>query len=707
MSSADERSELSPLTLAFRSAALLVFEGMSVGLLGWTLRASARLPAYITSNTLTPVGRKFVVVNMAAGALVFLLAGVALLVWRRRPLDRGIDLVHRVSHRLAPLILSAFLPLLFNWRLWTGGRELTFVFLVAVFGLSLQGLMRLALETPPILEGRAASFIERKRAELRELFGRLPALPLALVVLGALAYSVYFSKITIDCHYRLGTAGYDLGIEANLVWNAIHFTGPLFKTSVLGGPDSTHLGWHQTYIAYLFGLFYLAAPKPQTLLIIQASLVGGAALPLFLFARRHIGAWPACLVAFLCLLYPPLHGSNLYDFHYLPLAPFFLFLSLWLLEARRDRWAVVAVILTLAAREDFSALLAVVGVYLIVTGERPRAGLLVTAVAGAYFVVVKLILMPRFLGGWNAYINQYKDLIPEGDSGFMGILKTVFGNPGYTMTTLLEREKLLYILQIMTPLVFFCWRRPIGLLCTVPGFLFTFLATKYPPLLQISFQYTAYWTSFLFIAVVANLAWLRRRQAVEPAPVAPAAAPPEDPFPPAYAAAAPVDMDVAAEPPPPPPVVHRPRQRSVAAWLVAMTVATLMTSHQFGAVLQRNTVLGGFGPFRFGVTDEDRKRHDDLYKLMAQIPGRAKVAASEMVVAHVSSRPDAYSLKIGVFDAQYLLVWMPPRGDEHPHVLAAIQSGAFGVVDEKGEFVLAKRGHPTTKNAPILARIPH
>ena len=175
-----------------------------------------------------------------------------------------------------------------------------------------------------------------------------------------------------------------------------------------------------------------------------------------------------------------MHGSNLYDFHYLPFAPLFLWTTLALLEARRDRWAAVAIVLTLANREDMSALLIVVGLFLLLTGERPRAGLIVAAIGAVYFVVVKFIVMPHFLGGATAYVHQYKDLVPEGENGFGGVLKTVLGNPGYTATTMLEKDKILYLLQIMAPLAFFPWRRPIGLLCSLPGFFFTMLATQYP-----------------------------------------------------------------------------------------------------------------------------------------------------------------------------------------------------------------------------------
>jgi uncharacterized membrane protein len=588
-------------------------------------------------------------------ALVATGAAAGVWIWRRAA---GLDLIERASRRLAPLCLAAVVPLLFHWQLWVGNpRELTYLVMVGAFVLALQALTRVALLTPPVLPASWRERIDAVRARVAARLNRLPWLPLALVGVAVIGYSAYFSVITIQNHFRLGTAGYDLGIENNLVWNAAHFNAPLFKTSVIGGPQSTHIGYHQTYISYLIGLPYRLAPYPESLLALQATLIGGAALPLYAFARRHLGEWLACLVALMCVFYPPLHGSNLYDFHYLPFAPILLWTTLWLLEARRDRLVTIAVILTLANREDMSALLMVIGAYLILTGSRPRAGIVITIVGGVYFVAIKLILMPSFLHGWAAYVNQYQDLLPEGDKGYGGVLKTVFGNPGYTVTTLLESEKAIYLLQIMTPLAFFAWRRPIGILCTLPGFFFTLLATRYPPLTEISFQYTAYWTTFLFIAVVANLAWLKRVE--REAALAPDAAE----------------------------AVPRARA-SRRAWVLAMGVASLVTSYQMGLFFQQNTAWGGFSPFRVGINASERARHADLYSLIKQIPGTASVAASEMLVAQISSRKNAYTLRIGIFDADYILVRLPMGGDERNMVADALRSGAYGVQGEKGEFIL-------------------
>ena len=433
------------------------------------------------------------------------------MLWKRLG---GLPAVERVARRLAPLMLIGFVPLFFNWELWYQGRELTFLALVFGFVLGLQPLFRVSLEAGPILPARCAR--APGPADLARAWrasATCGGCRSRSSCSGGSGYTIYFSVITLQHHFRLQTMGWDLGIENNLVWNAAHFNRPLFKTSMIGGPEPQPPGLSRNVHLVLDGHLLPAGAPRRTLLVYQSAVIGGAALPLYAFARRHVGDWTACLLSILLLLYAPLHGSNLYDFHYLPFAPFFLWWCLWALESRRNVMATIAVILTLANREDMSALLMVVGIYLVLTGERPRAGLLVTMIGAVYFVVVKLILMPHFLNGYPAYINQYEGLLPEGDNGFGGVLKTVFANPAFTMTNLLERDKLVYLLEIVVPLAFFPWRRPIGLLCAVPGFMFTMLATHYPPLIQISFQYTAYWTSFLFIAVVANLAWIRRAEA--------------------------------------------------------------------------------------------------------------------------------------------------------------------------------------------------
>jgi uncharacterized membrane protein len=255
--------------------------------------------------------------------------------------------------------------------------------------------------------------------------------------------------------------------------------------------------------------------------------------------------------------------------------------------------------------------------------------------------------------------------VPEGGRGFGGVLKTVIGNPAFTSGIVLERDKLIYLLEIFLPLAFFPMRRWIGLLCCLPGFLFTLLSTGYRPLYQISFQYTAHWTTYLFPAVIVNLAWLGQE------------------------------------------AIRRGREGLAwkRAWVAAMSLAMLVTTYQLGALIQHNAVRGGFGIYHFGTNADDWERRQKIRALIAQVSPKAKIVSSENIVPQVSNRAFSYTLRMGVADADYLLLTVPPGGDERTKALEALSSGTFGVISERGQYVLAKRGYPTGLNAGILSRM--
>jgi hypothetical protein len=131
-------------------------------------------------------------------------------------------------------------------------------------------------------------------------------------------------------------------------------------------------------------------------------------------------------------------------------------------------------------------------------------------------------------------------------------------------------------------------------------------------------------------------------------------------------------------------------------------------SYQYGAVLQRNTARGGFERFHFGTTDADLARRRERAALIARVPERARIAASETVLPHVSCRPDAYTLRLGVYDAEYLLFSLVPAAAGEPEsARAALESGGFGVMAAGTHFVLARRGHPQGRNAPVVYYLSH
>jgi uncharacterized membrane protein len=284
------------------------------------------------------------------------------------------------------------------------------------------------------------------------------------------------------------------------------------------------------------------------------------------------------------------------------------------------------------------------------------------AVSAVYFVILKMVVMPRWLADSSSYTYIYAGLMPEGDHGYGGVLKTVMGNPGFTFNTLLDRDKLLYALQIMTPLAFVPMRRSPTVVLFLPGFLFTLLSTGYMPVYQTSFQYTAHWTTYVFLASALHLGGMLREGAAG--------------------------------------------RRRMLGWMTAIVLCTLATSYQFGAFLQQQNVRGGFGVYKFDTDTDDLARRKELKELIAMVPPRAKITASEFVAPHLSSRPDCYTLRIGLFDTEYIMFSLTEQnGPEHEAVANVLRDKSFGVVAIRGHYALVKRGQDTKDNASLLQRM--
>lgn len=661
--------------LMLRGLALSAIVGIGLGLGLWLMVAldARELEAFIGKNALPSTARTGQLGTMAATAAIVMTLNAAM-AWRRR--GGAAQQIWAVAARLSPLGLLPFLPLLWSWRLWAN-HPLTLLVLVAILGVLAEQSWRLARQQPPLLPSLPAwcdrwlAVLERATlppSTSETVAGARPSLnraALALVLAMATAFAVYFSVITVMAHLNLRTASFDLGIEMNLLWNLVH-GGEHFKSAPLGGPDAIHFGYHATVFAYVLAPIYAVVERGETLLVVQATLLGAAVIPLYLWSRLHIGDWPAVILAAVYLLYPPLHGSILYDFHYPPLAPFFIWWAWYFLERRRDLWAALFIVLALSIREDVAAGMVVLGLHYALFGGRAFAGLVVASVATVYFSSMKFVIMPRFRQDEQSFLYMFKDLLPEGETGYGGVVKTLAGNPAYTLGTLLLPAKLEYALRLLTPILFLPLRRAGGLLLLLPGLMFTLLSTGYDPLIQTSFQYTTHWTIYLFPGIVLGLAHLARPRSAG---------------------------DTGGG-------------RRFQAALVALCLVALASSYQHGAILQQHTARGGFGAFTFGTSKSDLERRAALDELKKLLPPDARVSASELLVPQVANRANAYSLRHGVFDADYVL--LEPRRLNHRekrHVPALVRGRKFGVLQSSPPFLLLKRGEDPDTVAPFLDEV--
>ncbi|HKU42114.1 MAG TPA: hypothetical protein VJR89_28340, partial [Polyangiales bacterium] len=124
----------------------------------------------------------------------------------------------------------------------------------------------------------------------------------------------------------------------------------------------------------------------------------------------------------------------------------------------------------------------------------------------------------------------------------------------------------------------------------------------------------------------------------------------------------------------------------------------------FGAILQHETFVGGFNKVEFHMSAAEQQRYADLKAIAARVPARASLAATEQEVPHVSSRPNAYTLKITAGDAEYILVnRRRVQGEARKHFQAALDKQPYDLIASQGDYLLFRRG-PSSEAARRVLR---
>ncbi len=650
-----------------RALVVLTTVGASLGGFVAQLTLLGQLDQLVLKNEM--LGRLRVELAMAGTGLFFLLGSLLYVIFGRAARARRVESLHGLAVFLLPAMLMTLVPPLFRWSAWSA-LTLELLVILAAFGFVLEQLVRLSLSSvPPVL----VRLGDRIAARTSDRFSRW--FPTLIVCLLAIGYAVFASIFTILHHYRFGTACWDLGQYDNLFYNALH-GHPFRVTSISGEADWKSLRGHAELGMYFILPFYGIRASSEALLVIQATLLGSAAIPVFLFGRRFISSWGAMFLSVAYVLYAPMHRSNFYDFHMQPIAAAFILWMLYFFIAERNVLFWISFVIALTAREDISIALATFGLFLMVVKHRFRVGLIVTSVSIVYFIVLKGIIMPLAGGWWFADI--YKLLQVPGKKGYGSIVETLISNPVYVLTTLVTKEKLILALQILLPMAFLPMRRAFLLMSLLPGFFFTLLTTGYNPTVTTLFQYNGYWIAYIFPATAVAL----RVVGGESARLSPA---------PTTAPMTPVAVDLV-------------RRRAA---LVTMLFLSFVTSFHFGALLQHKNFKSGFSSkIEFGINAAEWKRYRDMRTLADMIPRDVKLAATEHVAPHVSSRVSLYCFRESIGEAEYIIYGALDKNGKNNKLLKdMLHAGKIGVVADQGDFILFKKGADIKRNAEIEKRL--
>ncbi len=644
-------SEMPLLTRYLRLLVTVMLGTTSVGLAVAQLVPRDHTIPYLTLNQ-QPLRGRLITIAVCWGVGLLVAIGVAL--WSRRgptPQARKRALVHL----FAPLVASAFVPIVFVRQVWDG-REFAYLAYLLVLGLCLERLLSPAL-----------AVIARRAGRFRWVHtvgkwgaGRTAGwIGLGLAAGLGIYYALRVGHLTNVSHYKFQTSSSDLAEYDNLFFNAL--SGHPFRSPAVAAQveDWSYLAGHAQPILYFLLPLYAIAPGAPALLWIQASLIGLSAIPIYLLARARLGKVVGLSFATAFLMMPVTQQPNFYDFHFTCAAVFFISWLLYfvyrLKHTPRSRILRLGVysslFFALICREDIGIGTAVLGVVLLFWGAVVRDAIVITALSAAYFISMKFAIMPLFGTWW--FDNMYGDLKSEGVQGFGSIIVTLLSNQAFILRAIMNEPKALYLLHMTVPVLALWLRRPLLVLAVIPAMISSLLVTNRPPLFQASFQYAHLWMVYTFVGSIV--------------------------------------------------AVRRSRKFSTA---LALVVVALSLDVQRGVLLGGEKILGGFSMKDLVIRPDDHQRMKEFKTITSQIPKDAVLAVTEREGPHLSNRPVLFSLKFSLgHSPEYLLTSYPGIRGEQVHIRAALESGDYGVIDTVGPYTLVKRGASTKKNGRLLRQV--
>jgi uncharacterized membrane protein len=251
------------------------------------------------------------------------------------------------------------------------------------------------------------------------------ALPVVLAVVAATVYAV----ISLYRHNHFGSNAFDLGVQDQTVWGYSQLR--MIPNTVAMIPNL--LGDHFHPILMTIAPLYWIWSDARVLLLVQAALLAAAGIPIFWWAHRQLGRWPAILFMSAYLIFWGVLSGVVFDFHHIAFAVPAVSFALYAVLTRNDRllWAMLA--LGLLTRENVALTFAAIGIYILLVQRRWRLGLLVAGVCTAWFAVIIKVVIPA-LGG-SPYRHWTYDALGPGPGA---ALLQIFRRPIYAIALLFD-----------------------------------------------------------------------------------------------------------------------------------------------------------------------------------------------------------------------------------------------------------------------------
>ncbi len=482
-------------------------------------------------------------------------------------------------------------------------------------------------------------------------------LTMLVLATGYVAYGVFFSRLAIINHHSLHTATFDLGLYDNIFYQSLHGT-PLGCSFL---KNNYHGAAHFDPILVLLSPLYAFYPRAESILVLQSFWMAAGVFPLYLLVKRQLQSRALALgLSSTWLLYAPLQGANMYDFHSLSLiAP--LVVTLYYFLEMKSLWGFwVTLVALLLVREDVPLLLCFIAAAGITSGTRfaVRQGWLSIIISLVYFVLAKGVFMGApedALEGTQTYTFAfyYSDLIPN-DAGLGELIQSLLTNPTYVVQMMLVEDKAQFLLLVFAPLGFLPLLAGKSRLAMVYGLVFCLLATR-EAVYSIYFQYVCLLCSVAFPLAGEGLQRLtgfaQRTWGLRAA---------------------------------------RFRRAAISAvWLTSALVC-----FKWGGIVENVAFRGGFAAPDRELDARERSRYAWVRSMVEQIPQDASVGSTRRMGPHISNRARAYGYDfrtphdfLFLDEAQIEKKW-------HSRHQAFLKRHEYESLGRSGKMVLYKRKTP-------------
>jgi uncharacterized membrane protein len=350
---------------------------------------------------------------------------------------------------------------------------------------------------------------------------RVHKYPVSLLV-SILTYTTSLSYVSMLKHQLFLTTAWDLGIYEQSLWSAVN-SGKLFWYTVELpiNPNGFFFGIHFSPVLFLVLPVYMLFQSAATLLVLQSLVMALAAVPLYLIGLQETkNRKYALFFSILYLVYPPLLGVNLFDFHTQSFLPLFFFFAFYYFRNKRFLRYFFFTVLALSVVEFVPFIVIFFGLYGLWIGwkefkhsdeacgykslffNRTVVCSVLTIFLGVFWYMMARTVIFYF----NPTVLPNPNWMQLGDPLYnpSGLLWNVVSNPLRTAQLILSSagQKIAYSFGILAPVGFTSLLDLPVLLIGAPWFLAAFLSNYPPYYTAVGYQYVAFVIPFIFISAV-------------------------------------------------------------------------------------------------------------------------------------------------------------------------------------------------------------